>query len=257
MNHLQPQEVTFIIPVFNTPPDQLKQAVGSCTSQGAYVILCDDGSDDPETISALQQVAAWQGVDLVCHKENSGTSSALSTAAQMVQTPYTMKIDSDDRVVALPSWEGNPNPDAILTRLDPQGKWGNWETPTSLQEFVQRPGPFLNGLCLRVDVAARLFIPLPMDAADDITLALMFFMRAIREGWRIETNAEPVYHQRLDTGSKGDKDWTVFPNARDRLHACAGQAIALLGEVDDFDQEALFNWIREAHDGSSCYPYYC
>lgn len=259
-HNMQPGELTIIIAAFNTNPEALKQSVSSATVLGCPVVICNDGSDDAETLKALATIAAWMGVEVFTHEENQGTAAALSTAAGYVNTPYLMKVDSDDRVFGLPTWQGDANPDAVLTKLDPSGKWGDWDSPSGLFEFIEKPGPVLNGLTLKTERARQVFRPLPMDAADDITLGFILFLSVLHNAWFCEANIAPVYHQRLDTGKKGDADWKVFPNARDRLHACAGQAFGLMGAAaPNRDLQAnIFKAIREAHpeDYPGIYPNY-
>ena len=122
-------DITVVITCFNYG-SFLPEAVASALDQAGgrpRVLVVDDGSTDPVTLSAIDRLPA--GVDLI-RQENGGLSVARNTGLHAAQSPYLIALDADDRLL----------PDA-LQRLrapldnDPQlgfsygwsEFFGNWE----------------------------------------------------------------------------------------------------------------------------------
>jgi glycosyltransferase involved in cell wall biosynthesis len=74
----------------------LAEAVDSARAQGARVVVVDDGSSTPETLRALDAVAA-PGVE-VLRMEHRGVCEARNAGLRRVETPYALVLDADDRL---------------------------------------------------------------------------------------------------------------------------------------------------------------
>jgi glycosyltransferase involved in cell wall biosynthesis len=76
-----------IIPVFNTPPLHLMEAVNSVIYQNGVdvaPILVDDGSTDKGTLDALESLVYGGKVIMQTHEKNLGTPSAMNTAHKLI-----------------------------------------------------------------------------------------------------------------------------------------------------------------------------
>lgn len=90
-------QVGIVIPCFNDRPEHIKEAVSSALAQDvpAEVVVVDDGSTDPDTLAALQQLPQ---VVRVVRQENGGPASARNTGIRLLQTDFILPLDADDRI---------------------------------------------------------------------------------------------------------------------------------------------------------------
>jgi glycosyltransferase involved in cell wall biosynthesis/GT2 family glycosyltransferase len=88
--------VSVVIPVWNTPAAWLRQCVESIEAQTFTdweLILVDDGSDNPETVAALD---AWSGRQLLIRLKHGGISRALNAGIAAARTDLIARLDADD-----------------------------------------------------------------------------------------------------------------------------------------------------------------
>jgi glycosyltransferase involved in cell wall biosynthesis len=91
-------DVTVVVTCFNYG-EFLAEAVDSALQQDGgppAVIVVDDGSTDPATIRALEQLPP--AVRLI-RQENRGLSAARNAGLELVKTPYVFVLDADDRLM--------------------------------------------------------------------------------------------------------------------------------------------------------------
>ena len=118
--------VGIVVPVFNTAPDHLSEAVRSALAQTipVEVVLVDDASTDPATVDALGDLAATSDVRLIRHATNRGPGAALNTGIAALDTSYVFAMGSDDRVeptyAALASEVLDTRPDVSIVATDIQ-----------------------------------------------------------------------------------------------------------------------------------------
>jgi glycosyltransferase involved in cell wall biosynthesis len=86
--------ITVVIACFNYGRF-LGEAVASARSQGAHVIVVDDGSTDLQTHGALDDLP--DDVDVV-RQENTGVCAARNAGLARATTPYVLVLDADDRL---------------------------------------------------------------------------------------------------------------------------------------------------------------
>lgn len=91
--------VGVVIPVYDTGA-YLRDALESALAQSepVDVVLVDDGSTDPETLTIIDEYADGRGVRLVRHAQNAGLPAALNTGFGAVEAPYVFLLGSDDVV---------------------------------------------------------------------------------------------------------------------------------------------------------------
>jgi glycosyltransferase involved in cell wall biosynthesis len=90
--------VSVIIPCYNQG-QYLDEAVGSVlaqTLQEFEIIVINDGSTEPETISLLQNYS--KPTLKVIHTENRGPASARNTGITQAKGKYILPLDADDRI---------------------------------------------------------------------------------------------------------------------------------------------------------------
>ena len=87
-----------IIPVFNTPPDILFEAVYSVMrqdySEPFRLVLINDRSTNHETLEALELLS--KTVELINLPKNVGLSGVMNHALSICKTEYLVRMDSDD-----------------------------------------------------------------------------------------------------------------------------------------------------------------
>ncbi|MDQ0613769.1 glycosyltransferase involved in cell wall biosynthesis [Microbacterium sp. W4I4] len=112
-----------VIPVWNTEGEFLDECIASVRAQTleCVVVIVDDGSTNPSTLDALARFEQ-QGLRVIRHPENRGTSRALDTGAAALDTDYLMPLGSDDRI--LPTFAANvvreldSDPEAGIVSVD-------------------------------------------------------------------------------------------------------------------------------------------
>lgn len=60
------------------------------------LVVVDDGSDDPASLSALEEIAADPLVRVI-HQENQGPAAAMKRAVEAASTPYVFILGADDQ----------------------------------------------------------------------------------------------------------------------------------------------------------------
>ena len=92
--------VGIVLPVFNTDPGFLREAVDSALAQSVPVdvVMVDDCSTDEATVAALSRARLNTPARLLRHEVNQGPGVALNTGITAVEVPYIFAMGSDDRV---------------------------------------------------------------------------------------------------------------------------------------------------------------
>jgi glycosyltransferase involved in cell wall biosynthesis len=90
--------ITVAIPVYNTPPDFLFEAVYSILRQDYphpfRFFLIDDASDNPDTIAILEYLS--ERMEVIRMPENVGLAALLNHVLEISDTEYVVRMDSDD-----------------------------------------------------------------------------------------------------------------------------------------------------------------
>jgi glycosyltransferase involved in cell wall biosynthesis len=120
-------DFTVLIPVFNTLPQPLMEAVGSILNQqynGEFeILIVDDGSTDALTLSVLEKLNKIKNITVVYCPVNLGTSNVLNIGHDLIKTEWIALMGSDD--ISLPHrfrkqlrhLEDNPDIDVLGTNL--------------------------------------------------------------------------------------------------------------------------------------------
>lgn len=80
----------------------IDECIGSIKAQTlapASIVVVDDGSEDPETIEALDRLEEDPEVTLLRREVNAGPSAARNEALAQLQTSYVLPIDADDKLL--------------------------------------------------------------------------------------------------------------------------------------------------------------
>lgn len=62
------------------------------------IVVVDDGSDDPETIAALEELETDPAIEVIRQASNRGPSAARNRALEVLETNYVLPIDADDKL---------------------------------------------------------------------------------------------------------------------------------------------------------------
>jgi glycosyltransferase involved in cell wall biosynthesis len=92
-------DITAVVACFNYGA-YLPEALASLLGQAGgppRIVVVDDGSDDPATLAALEDLPA--GVELV-RQRNRGVCAARNAGLARVATDYALVLDADDRLAA-------------------------------------------------------------------------------------------------------------------------------------------------------------
>lgn len=91
--------ISIVVPVYNTHEQYLKTCVRSILAQdycNIELIIVDDGSTDPSTITILNALEIQYNHIIVYHKENGGVSSSRNKGTEIATGEYIMYVDADD-----------------------------------------------------------------------------------------------------------------------------------------------------------------
>jgi glycosyltransferase involved in cell wall biosynthesis len=121
--------VAVVVPCFNDG-ETLPATLASLAAEEEHeLVVVDDGSDDPATLSTLERLAE-QGTT-VARRPNGGLSAARMTGVEATTAPYVFPLDADDALVpgALAALADalDAAPGAALAWGD-IGVWGEVET---------------------------------------------------------------------------------------------------------------------------------
>lgn len=93
-------DFTVLIPNYNTPPDQLFEAVYSVLNQSYAkpfkILIVDDSSHRIDTLWALECLEKNPRITVEYLKENGGTSIAMNVGHKLIETPYIAIMGADD-----------------------------------------------------------------------------------------------------------------------------------------------------------------
>jgi hypothetical protein len=79
--------------------DECIDSIRAQTLAPARVVVVDDGSDDPETIEALERLQGDPGLTVLRLPVNGGPSVARNRGLAELETSYVLSIDADDKLL--------------------------------------------------------------------------------------------------------------------------------------------------------------
>jgi Glycosyl transferase family 2 len=100
-NPLPERTVGVIVPCYRHGIflDECVDSIRAQTLAPARVVVVDDGSDDPETIEALDRLEGDPGLTVLRLPVNGGPSIARNRGLAQLETSYVLSIDADDRLL--------------------------------------------------------------------------------------------------------------------------------------------------------------
>lgn len=107
-NH--PLGLTVIVPCYNSGHfvlDAVESVVRQSISNPCEIIVVDDGSDDPETLTSIDACREFPDVRVVRFGANSGAQAARNAGLDASRYPYVLPLDSDDRLSTHPALLAN------------------------------------------------------------------------------------------------------------------------------------------------------
>ncbi|MBN1461205.1 MAG: glycosyltransferase, partial [Armatimonadetes bacterium] len=126
--------ISVLIPVYNTAPQYLRQAVDSVLAQvysNWELILYDDGSTHAETLAALEEITPLDSRIRVRYSSvNRGIATTTNAALAEAQGEYVAMLDHDDELLpdalfeVVKTLNSEPTLDAIYTdqcQIEPDG----------------------------------------------------------------------------------------------------------------------------------------
>jgi glycosyltransferase involved in cell wall biosynthesis len=120
-------EVSILLPVFNTPGAYLKECWESIKAQTFTrweCVLVDDGSTDPETVAAIDAIAADPRVRLLRLPSNQGAYAARNLGLEECRSDLIAVMDSDDvmtpeRLAIQVTWmKAHPDVDVLGAQIE-------------------------------------------------------------------------------------------------------------------------------------------
>ncbi len=79
--------------------DECIESIKAQTLTPAQIVIVDDGSDDPETIEALERLDADPDLTVLRQPTNSGPSAARNRGLERLETSYVLSLDADDQLL--------------------------------------------------------------------------------------------------------------------------------------------------------------
>jgi len=135
--------LTAVIPHYNTPKSLLARAIKSLDKYGIKYIIVDDGSDEKHKAGLLQYKDR-----VIFLKENKGQGYANYVGFYAVETKWAMRMDSDDYLTTDPSYDD----EAVVhtqASIYPQ--------PKSANELFAKPYAYLAGAVARSSVYVKVY----------------------------------------------------------------------------------------------------
>jgi glycosyltransferase involved in cell wall biosynthesis len=206
--------VTVLMPVYDTLPELLDQAISSVLEQtfsDFELLLLDDGSEDLRTRAVLQSALKLDARVRVCHERHRGLTPSLNVGLRLARGGFIARHDADDwsdplRLESQISYlRSNPNIVVLGTAawMHQQGGRRLWRvdlplTPSHIAASIWTRNPFVHGsVMFRTDDALRLGgYREELRCSQDYD----FFWR-LSEGGRGANLPEPLYHYRFTPGS--------------------------------------------------------
>ena len=121
------KEITTLIPVYNTNPAHLYEAVNSILNQSwkgeNTIIIIDDGSENDSTLNAIKELFHRDIISARGYDRNQGAAVALNEGHKLVETEYvaihgSQDISHPDRFKKqIEFLEQNPEIDVLGTNL--------------------------------------------------------------------------------------------------------------------------------------------
>lgn len=190
--------VSIIIPCYNHGQflDETISSVYSNTYKDVEIIIVNDGSTDPETITVLDKIS---GPNLkVIHQQNSGLSAARNTGVSHARGEYILPLDADDIIEptflqkTVEVLEANPNVGFVYTHVKFFGAAdGVWKTPEFDPNLL-----LISNLC----VATSLYRHIAFDQIDGYKTDMIygfedwdFWIYMVEKGWSGKCLAEPLF----------------------------------------------------------------
>jgi glycosyltransferase involved in cell wall biosynthesis len=94
-----PPRISVVIPCYDDGATVADAVHSVREAEPVEIVLVDDGSRDPATIAALDELGAQDGVRLL-RQANAGVSAALRAGTEAAAAPYVFVLNSDDLVEA-------------------------------------------------------------------------------------------------------------------------------------------------------------
>jgi glycosyltransferase involved in cell wall biosynthesis len=79
--------------------DECIESIKAQTLSPTQIVVVDDGSDDPETIAAIDRLEGDPELTVLRLSSNSGPSAARNLALRAVEASYVLPIDADDKLL--------------------------------------------------------------------------------------------------------------------------------------------------------------
>jgi O-antigen biosynthesis protein len=204
--------ISILMPVYNTPPDVLDEAICSVIEQtypNWELCICDDCSTSKATLQVLER---YRGIDprikILRSPSNAHIARATNMAADVATGHFVGFLDHDDTLSpdALASVvraiEDNPNVDVLYTdedKIEPGGSFSEpYLKPDWSPEHLQSVMYLLHFLVVRKALFLRLGgLRHEYTGAQDYDLAL----RATAQARKVVHVPRVLYHWRKVTGS--------------------------------------------------------
>ena len=206
--------VTVLMPVFDTLPELLEQAISSVLAQtftGFELLLLDDGSEDLRTQAALECALKSDARVRVCHERHRGLTPSLNVGLRLARGKFVARHDADDwsdpqRLEAQASYLDSHPPIVVVGTaawMHQQGGRRLWRvdlplTPSHIDASFWTRNPFVHGsVMFRKEDALRAGgYREELRCSQDYD----FFWR-LSEGGRGANLSEALYHYRFTPGS--------------------------------------------------------
>lgn len=199
--------VSIVIPCYNAGA-HLEEAVQSALAQtwdDVEVVVVDDGSTDPATITLLEG-AGWPRTRVI-RQANAGPSAARNAAIRAATGEYILPLDADDRIAptyvekAVRVLRERPDVGVVYCRAEKFGaENGAWQLPAfSLRELAVDNVIFVTSLFRRAD----------WERVDGFNESLRhgvedydFWLRLIDLGVGVVQLDEVLFHYRVQEASR-------------------------------------------------------
>lgn len=226
------EEITNLVPIYNTPKEYLIPCLNSCISTGSPLVIVDDCSEQWCLDLINDFISSHDDLNIKFYKtpKNLYLPGALNFGSKFINTKYIRRVDSDDKVkkVILPDGEFD-------TLFDKCGS-------ADLITYLRAPTLFC-GVIMKTEIFKKVysdytkFVPYQLDYFEDMYFLLLYFIK--ENGANLinccSTERSYFYTVRKDSMSKHKKYMDKFKMRHGVLN--------LLSEFYGLDNSSLHYYV--------------
>lgn len=226
--------ISAIIPVWNTPPHELQEALDSLrkTQLASEIILVDDHSDNLQTTQVLQEQSE-RGCRVITSHHFLSTSGARATGVHQATQPYVLSMDADDTIHG-----------RLQGALAPINLASNNAPKIPLDhplDYISHPQPLQWGAVIRSDIARHIaFVADDDGRQEDMGWGYRLFLTAWRGKLHIKKSGLSYTWRSPEGRDSVTARYTQTQQQAERMYI--KRLRKSLDDLEFVESEQIWNW---------------